>query len=349
MDTTFRRLFELLRCIPRSGKIGTSDLVRRLRIKGFKAYPRMVQRDLQFLASEGLVACDGHSTHYGWHFPPGAQSLPSTGMTAGQALSFHLVESYLRDLMPTQVLDDLQLYFADARRTLANTARPSPLGRWPARIRVHQPEMPLLPPKVSRAVHTAVTEALLLGRQLELTYLNRSRRKEGAHRVHPLGLIQHGRVHYLAARFYEYEDVRLLALHRVARANVLEKDAEPPDGFALDTWLATGVMGFGGSGRPIKVALEFTDGAGTHLLESPLAADQKVEELDDGRVRITATVQDTERLRWWLLGFGASVTVLGPKALRNDIRESVTAAAKAYGPRAGSRVQRPLPGVQGDR
>lgn len=349
MDTTFRRLFELLRCIPRAGKIGTSDLVRRLRTKGFKAYPRMVQRDLQFLANEGLVTCDGHSTHYGWHFPPGAQSLPSTGMTAGQALSFHLVESYLRDLMPTQVLDDLQLYFADARRTLADAARPGALGRWPARIRVHQPEMPLLPPKVSRAVHTAVTEALLLGRQLELTYLNRSRRKEGAHRVHPLGLIQHGRVHYLAARFYEYEDVRLLALHRIGKATMLEKDAEPPQDFALDEWLAGGAMGFGGSGRPIKVTLEFAGGAGNHLLESPLGADQKAEELGEGRVRIAATVQDTERLRWWLLGFGASVTVLGPKALRNDIRRSVTAAAKAYASGAGSRAQRPSSGVQDDR
>lgn len=341
MDTTFRRLYELLRCIPRSGKIGTSDLVRRLRSKGFKAYPRMVQRDLQFLANENLIACDGNSTHYGWHFPAGALSLPNSGMTAGQALSFHLVESYLRDLMPAQVVEDLRPYFADARTTLSDTALPSPLGRWLARIRVHQPEMPRLAPKVNRAVHATVTEALLLGRQLQLTYLHRNRRKEGDHRVHPLGLIQNGRVQYLAARFYEYDEARLLALHRISRAKMLDADAAPPDGFTLDGWLATGVMGFGGSGRPIRIRLEFSDGAGDHLLESPLASNQKAEEFGQGQVRVTATVHDTQQLRWWLLGFGQAVKVIGPSSLRREIAAELDAAVAQYaGDRPSSAARR---------
>jgi predicted DNA-binding transcriptional regulator YafY len=72
------------------------------------------------------------------------------------------------------------------------------------------------------------------------------------------------------------------------------------------------VLGFGGSAAPTRVRLAFRDGAGDHLLESPLADDQQATRGPDGTLRVTATVQDTERLRWWLLGFGARVAVLGP-------------------------------------
>jgi predicted DNA-binding transcriptional regulator YafY len=330
MDSTFPRLYALLQCIPRTGKVGTSELVRRLQARGFKAYPRMVQRDLQLLAGYRLVDCDGQNTHYGWRWPAGAQNLPLAGMTAPQALSFHLVESYLRDLMPAPVLKDLRPWFEEARRTLADLSRAGVHGRWPERIRVHQPDMPLVPPKVSRAVHDAVTEALLLGRQLRVTYRNRGRGKDWTHPVHPLGLVQHGRVHYLVARFYDYDDLRLLALHRMPKAELLEDDAAAPAGFSLDAWLESGAMGFGGSGRRMRVRLEFSGGAGNHLLESPLAADQKSVEHGDGRVTVSANVQDTERLRWWLLGFGENVKVLAPKALRGDMARRLEAASAGY-------------------
>lgn len=330
MDTTFSRLVELLRSIPRAGKLGTPDLVRRLQAKGFKAYPRMVQRDLQFLANQFPIECDERERPYGWRWRPEAHPVSLAGMTAAQALSFHLVAVYLRDLMPAQVLDDLRPYLAEAQRTLNDAARPSEFGRWPARIRVHQPEMPLLPPNVRPPVHRAVTEGLLLGQQMQVTYLHAQRGAEGEHRIHPLGLIQHGRVLYLAARFYEYDEVRLLALHRITKAKVLQEPAESPKDFTLDRWLASGAMGFGGPGTPMKVRLEFSDGAGQHLLESPLSEPQRVEDLGDGRLRITATVQDTERLRWWLLGFGGRVEVLAPRKLRDEMAERVAEAAARY-------------------
>jgi predicted DNA-binding transcriptional regulator YafY len=40
-------------------------------------------------------------------------------------------------------------------------------------------------------------------------------------------------------------------------------------------------------------------------------------------VRLSATVADTAELRWWLLGFGEGVEVIGPKSLRNEFIETV--------------------------
>ena len=46
--------------------------------------------------------------------------------------------------------------------------------------------------------------------------------------------------------------------------------------------------------------------------------------------RFTACVLNTGPLRWWLLGFGADVEVLGPKVLREEIPETALALMAHY-------------------
>lgn len=47
-------------------------------------------------------------------------------------------------------------------------------------------------------------------------------------------------------------------------------------------------------------------------------------------VELRATVQDTQELRWWLLGFGANVRVLGPDALVRELGDVAGRMAAAY-------------------
>jgi predicted DNA-binding transcriptional regulator YafY len=147
-------------------------------------------------------------------------------------------------------------------------------------------------------------------------------------------MVQHGPVFYLAARLFDYEDVLILALHRIEKTSMLERAAEAPEGFTLDKWLEDGALGFGGN-QTIRLVAHFYDGAGNHLLESPLAPDQNVVPLrgHDNAFRVTATVKETEQLRWWLLGFGDRVEVIQPKSLRQDIAARLQNAARRYNQR----------------
>ena len=49
---------------------------------------------------------------------------------------------------------------------------------------------------------------------------------------------------------------------------------------------------------------------------------QTLRNCPDGRVRVTARVRDTMQLRWWLLGFGEQVEVIGPETLREEFAET---------------------------
>ena len=132
-------------------------------------------------------------------------------------------------------------------------------------------------------------------------------------------------------RVFDYEDVRTIAMHRIERAAMLADAVEVPEGFSLDRWLEEGAMDFGDGGR-VRLVAEFHEGAGRHLLESPLSDDQRAEPRDAEAesLRVSATVRDTEQLRWWLLGFGGKVEVIGPAALRRDIAARLRSGARRY-------------------
>ena len=67
-----------------------------------------------------------------------------------------------------------------------------------------------------------------------------------------------------------------------------------------------------------------------YLAETPLSADQKIEPEADGRVRLTATVNDTWQLHWWLMGQGDGIEVCAPMALREEIIATLVNAGKLY-------------------
>lgn len=54
------------------------------------------------------------------------------------------------------------------------------------------------------------------------------------------------------------------------------------------------------------------------MRETPLSSNMRLEPEEDGH-RLTATVQDSWQLRWWLLSQAGSIAVREPVALREEL------------------------------
>lgn len=332
MDRNFRRLVDTLALIPEGRLISTADIRKRLEARGHSVTLRTIQRDLYALADQFGIECDERSKPFGWRWRRNATRLSLPAMDWTAAISFHLVEQHMRLLLPGSELARMRPYFDEARRRLHTTFPQVPIKAWPERIRVVSPEQPRISPAVLPAVHATVTEGLLLGRQVDIEYRAKGGKEREAHRIHPLGLVQHGRAYYLVATYYEYREPRMLALHRIRKAKMLEQPAVRAENFSLDAWIAQGAFGFGGTDT-IELVAEFRRETAEHLIESPLSADQSVEHFKRAAfawARISATVIDNPRLQWWLLGFGASVQVIKPVSLRKRIASEHAAAAQGY-------------------
>ncbi len=107
-------------------------------------------------------------------------------------------------------------------------------------------------------------------------------------------------VGYLVCTIKTYSDLKILAVHRVQSANLLDTPSYQLEGFTLDGYLATGAFGWQAD-LTVQFEALFSVDAGNHLYETPLSTDQTITVQDDGRLRVAATIQYTQQLVWWLL------------------------------------------------
>jgi predicted DNA-binding transcriptional regulator YafY len=84
------------------------------------------------------------------------------------------------------------------------------------------------------------------------------------------------------------------------------------------------------TGGAMVLRVIFDRGVAAHLAETPLSSDQRIKDLNEDEVMVTATVQDTQQLEWWLRAFGDCAEVVAPKALRNRMKTTLTRAAARY-------------------
>ncbi len=335
-DAIVRNL-KLLRAIPRHPvKSDVARLHRALADAGYRITRRQVQRDLERLSASFPILADVKKRGYarGWSWDRDAEILDLPAMDPRTALMLKLIQRFAPQLLPPTVGDELRQYFQRAEETLKN-GKDGGLGHWNDCVRVVPREMPLLAPKLDGATARAVYDALLLGKRFTARYASRSAggKEPSDVEINPLGLVARGNLVYLVCTFWNYESVLQIPIHRIRHARLLDKDASRPKGFDLDGYIRGGAFQYPhgtASGRSIKLRVIFDSGVAAHLAETPLSADQVIKKRNKDEVMVTATVQDTQQLEWWLRAFGDAVEVIAPKALRNRMRDTLTRAAARY-------------------
>lgn len=321
MDTNFARLLDTLRIVPVGRKLSTADIHSRLTSMGHDVSVRTVQRDLLALATSYDLACDDREKPFAWSWAANAVRPVVAEMDIAQALAFNLLHREFKDLMPPPVLDALQPWFDKSQSKLTQESH-TKASRWAKKIAFRPQGAPLLAAKVARATVELVSNALFTERQMTAQYRSAQATTYRNVRLHPLGLVRTGLVTYVVATFSDFADLRLLALHRLRNVQLLEDACVIPSGFNLDSYLGQDRLNFG-NGKQIQLQLQMTTGAAAHLCHTPLAKDQNIDAIEGApkKVLVKATVDDSPRLVWWLLGFGKQVQVLAPESLRIAVQK----------------------------
>ncbi|MBY0577911.1 MAG: WYL domain-containing protein [Burkholderiales bacterium] len=332
--STLLRQWEMLKLVPSGGSpwVKASEVASKLKDAGYEVSVRTVQRDLKELSTVFPIELnDKNLRDYGWRWMRGTH-LNVPGLSASEALAMRLVETHLKQLLPSSMLEALRGVFGQAKSRLENTAGQNgsqPAG-WLNKVKVVQPTQPLIPPKVDKTAQDAIYLGLLENRQLSASYHSIGGEESREYVLHPLGLVMRGSVSYLIASAWDYDDVRMYALHRFEKAEVSIDAVRVPEGFDLEKSIASGFADFSNQEEPIRLEILCEDSQAAYLAETPLSPDQKIEPDEEGWVRLSATVNDTWQLRWWLLSQGASIEVLAPESLRAGIAKSLEEALSNY-------------------
>ncbi|WP_232315221.1 helix-turn-helix transcriptional regulator [Aquincola tertiaricarbonis] len=301
----------LLKRIPRGRKVTTVELQSQLADAGFERDLRTIQRQLEALSEHFDIERDTRNKPYGysWKSHGAGFSLPS--INEQEAVLLTLAQQHLQNLLPAHLMKSMDAFFQQARLTLNHGASDSAKA-WQRKVRVIPTSQKLLPPKTSMEVFEAVSQALYADHWLEVSYVNAGGKRSDA-KVMPLGLAQQGARLLLACRFDGHDDVRALAVHRLQSAKDTGMPFKRPADFDLQAYEEDGRFGFS-TGKRISLVFRLPKLAGVHLTESPLSPDQTVRE-SAGGYEFTATVTESEQLKWWLRGFGADLELISPRGL----------------------------------
>jgi len=304
---TVQIALELLRRIPRGGRISAAELRSQLNEAGLARDIRTIQRQLEMLTRKFDIERDDSASPYGYRWKELAKGMNLPGLTKQESLLLTLAEQHLQRLLPAGLMKSMAGFFYQARHNIGPLSEAQKEHQWLSKVRVVSETQPLLPPKIKPGVFDEVSNALYANRWLALDYTNAGGKSFQAE-VMPLGLVSQGPRFYLVCRFAGSEDARSLALHRISRASVTLRSFERPKDFDLEKFDNDGQFGFG-AGQRITLCFRIDKGAGFHLLESSLSLDQQVVELDDA-YEITATVVDSEWLWRWVRGFGDALELV---------------------------------------
>jgi predicted DNA-binding transcriptional regulator YafY len=327
---TLQRQWQTLRLIPRHPRrISATDIHAQLSSDGYKVAKRTVERDLHTLSSIFPLVVDERAKPYGWSWLQDAPAFDLPGLSNSEALTLLLAREHLVALLPASTLAQMRPHFRMAEGKLAAFGKHSGAADWMDKVRVIPATQPLLAPRIDADIQATINDALLLGKQVKVSYRKRAADVDETYPIHPLGLVQRGQVLYLVCTIKSYSHLRLLALHRIQAAATLEQALTKPVEFNLDAYLESGAFGWL-PGPAIRLEAAFTVEAATHLEETPLSNDQTMTPLPDGRVKVAATVRETLQLHWWLQGFGDAVEVVSPPSLRQRQTEAARRLADRY-------------------
>lgn len=329
MNDTLLRQLSMLRHVPRyPKKVDTTTLQDKLAEAGYDVTLRSIQRDLNTLSST-LPLISDNAKPQGWSWQLEADQLELPALDPQTALTFRLVENYLRPLLPATTLDYLKPWFQTAEGVL-NAVDNNGFSSWPEKIRVLPNGQPLQAPQIDAFIQTVIYQALLQERRVFITYQARDSDCAEDRVINPLVLVVRDHLIYMVCTMWNYSNVLQLALHRIHSARMLDEPVTRPADFDIDAYIAEGKFSYLRGETSIALEAEFSSKTAHHLAECPLSDDQTLTDVGDNKVLVRATVHDTAELRWWLHGFGDGVTVLAPTFLRDEFAQKAKLLAERY-------------------
>ena len=322
------RQWEMLNLIPKKTPgITARALADELERLGMEVSKRTVERDLDELSRSFGIACNDKGKPYGWYWMNGSGvNLPA--LTLADALSLRIVEQQLRPLLPSTMLDSLENRFKEAQQKLNALADSNSNAHWLNKVRHKSVNQQLLSPSLHEGVLETVQSALLEDKQIAATYKRTGEEKAYETILHPIGMVQGGPTTYLIATARDYEDILLFAVHRIQKATKLTEDVIRPKDFNIDEYIKGAELTFG-SRKTIKLKAYVSEWLYNILIETPLSQDQTIE-LEGDWSHLTATVDDSWQLRWWILSQGDGIQVKQPKSLKKEIIKELKSALELY-------------------
>ena len=168
-------------------------------------------------------------------------------------------------------------------------------------------------------------DALLAKRKVKIQYEKRSGEKS-ERIIDPYGFVHYNGFFYCVAMCNDRNDTRMFKLSRIKNIQILYDTYTIPESFNIRKEFPK----FGIVKEPLEVELLIYPPFSASVPESIWGENQKIKYNFDKSILFRATMSGKESIKKWILGMGASVKVIAPKFLREEIIEEGRKLLEVY-------------------
>jgi predicted DNA-binding transcriptional regulator YafY len=303
--------------------------------KDLQCHPRTVYRDLEALQMAGFPLfteqVDG-KTH--WSLVDARKHQMPLPLNLTELMALYFSRNMLKVLDGTALFESLSSLFEKVKATL-----PPEYSAYLDKLsqslevgpRAHKPY------RRFQDILTRVSEAVQEQRHVEMDYLSMQRGVLTHRRVAPYKVWFYDETFYLLAHCQLRQAMRLFAVDRIARLEVLEDRFELPQGFDAHAFMRASFGVF--QGQAVNVRIHFTRKVAGYIQEKVWHPTQVLEPQPDGSLIFSAEVAGLQEIRFWVLKWGADATVLAPVALREAIVREAGRMLSNYGHNRGCSIE----------
>lgn len=146
--------------------------------------------------------------------------------------------------------------------------------------------------------------------------------------VHPYGFYSYDTDIYLIAYCEKRKEVRDFKVCRIINMSMLEDKYSINKDFDINEYTKDSIGNF--KGEEIEIHLIIKEPFATVISEKRWSSKQSIKKLENGNIEFKAKMRGYNQIRSWILGMGASVTVLSPQNLVDDIKKDIKDMINSY-------------------
>lgn len=295
-----------------AGMLGITD-------RSVRRYLKQLERTVE-LESVELTRGGAHA----WRIKPSARArtLP---LRRSQAYALLAARRVFEPLRGSALFDELEITFRELEKLATRPGRTaqqgelSPDAHLEGRFFAVVPRGPRLPGRGEEL--DALFSAVAARHVITARWQERGQSRDL--RVEPYAMVlEHGRV-IMVGKDLQAGGMHAWPFDQLSDVSMTQTRYELPRGFDVEPYYG-GAFGFEDHQDRVRVVVEFDDEAALEARRMRLHPEQVVQHTRDGRkARIAFMVTDLERVKRWVLGFGAQARVIEPAALAHEVAREI--------------------------
>ena len=182
-------------------------------------------------------------------------------------------------------------------------------------------------PAISEEVFNDVFKATKLHKIMKFDYRSISATDWKLHELYPYKIYNQKGDWYILGYSPKYEKFATFTLARMKNIE-LGEDFKPDPDYKKKIHIDPNFGIWNNESKPQKIELMFDKSVNTYILERTWHKNQKCKQNPDGSVYLSFESNQLQETLYWVLHFGAAVTVLNPPELKEMYKEEIKKMAK---------------------